>query len=137
MKCYDELIELSTFRERYEYLRFRSPLFFGQPTKFRYLNQRFYHSLEWADVCRKIMLRDNGNDLAIDGRPIFSRPIIHHINPITLADLEGKTSALFDPQNLISTSLPTHNAIHFCNDRLCFFEENIRRPNDTCPWKEA
>lgn len=134
---YSELILLSTFKERYEYLRFRKPFPIGNPSKFRWLNQRFYQSKEWHDACRYIVLRDNGCDLGIPSRPIFWRPRIHHINPLRMVDLEQNTKLLLDPENLICVSQSTHNAIHFGNDSLVWFEENERRPNDTCPWKEA
>lgn len=137
MRRYSELVELPTFRERYLYLRFRQPLFVGQPTKFRWLNQKFYQSSEWRRVCQDVVIRDDGCDLGIQDRPIFGRPRIHHINPIALADLEDRTELLLDPENLICVSHSTHNAIHFGNDSLVWLEENERRPNDTCPWKEA
>lgn len=137
MKQYSELIKLSTFKERYLYLRFRQPLFVGQPTKFRWLNQRFYQSNEWRQLCRDIVIRDGGCDLGISDRPIFGRPRIHHINPLTLIDFEDHTDALMDPENLICVSHSTHNAIHFGNDALVWFDDQERRPNDTCPWKEA
>lgn len=137
MKRYSELVRLPTFRERYEYLRFRPPLFVGQPTKFRWLNQRFYQSSEWRKVCQDIAIRDGGCDLGIRDRPIFGRPRIHHINALTLIDFEDKTDLLLDPENLICVSHDTHNAIHFGNDALLWLEEQERRPNDTCPWREV
>lgn len=134
---YSELVLLPTFKERYEYLRFRRPYPIGNPSKFRWMNQRFYQSKEWRDVCRYIIIRDNGCDLGIPGRSIFGRPCVHHMNPLQMVDFEQNTNLLLDPENLICVSHSTHNAIHFGNDSLIWFEENERRPNDTCPWKEA
>lgn len=137
MKRYSELAALPTFRERYFYLRFKHHWAVGQPTKFRWLNQRFYQSSEWKKVCCDIIVRDNGCDLGVPGRIIAGRPRVHHINPLSLSDFEGRTEALIDPENLICVSHDTHNAIHFGNDALVWFDGYDRRPNDTCPWKET
>lgn len=137
MKCYEELILLSTFNERLAYLRFSRPTMIGNPTKFRYLNQRFYQSKEWKDVCRGIVARDYGYDLGVFGRPIFGRPLIHHIVPITLEDFEKGSAALMSASNLITVSFDTHNAIHFGNAGALITDYEPRRPNDTCPWKEV
>lgn len=137
MKCYSELVKLPTFRERLEYLRFTKAAAPGNPTKFRYLNQRFYHSQAWQDVCAKVAVRDGGCDLGINDRPIFGRPRIHHIVPLLLHDFEVGSSFLFDPENLITTSFDTHNAIHYGNAGALISDYVERRPNDTCPWREA
>lgn len=137
MKRYSELMRLPTYRERYEYLRFNIPTDVGNPTKFRYLNQRFYHSEEWFRVCREVIVRDGGCDLGLLDRVIYGRPRIHHINPLTLRDFETSSPLLLDLENLITTSFETHKAIHYGNRESLFFEDEIRRPNDTCPWKEA
>lgn len=137
MKCYSELMKLPTFRERFEYLKFTRPAIPGNPTKFRYLNQRFYHSQAWQDVCREVVIRDLGCDLGVKDRPIFGRPRVHHIRPLLLQDFEVGSSLLLDPENLITTSFDTHNAIHMGNVGSLFTDYVERRPNDTCPWKEG
>lgn len=137
MMQYSELVLLPTFKERYEHLRFHKAFPIGNPSKFRWLNQKFYQSKEWHDVCRHIILRDNGCDLGVASRPIFGRPCVHHINPLQMIDFEENARLLLDPENLICVSHSTHNAIHFGNDSLVWFEENERKPNDTCPWKEV
>lgn len=137
MKHYSELILLPTFKERFEYLRFDHPTSVGTPTKFRYLNQRFYHSEEWRDACEKAIARDYGCDLGIRERPILGRPRVHHITPITLADFENSSPNLTSLENLICTSFDTHNAIHFGNRGALLTDYEPRKPNDTCPWKEV
>lgn len=136
MKCYSELILLPTFNERFEYLHFKRPTQFGI-TKFRYLNQRFYKSKEWRDVCEKAIARDYGCDLGIVDRPIFGRPRVHHIVPLTLADFEEESINLTSLENLICTSFDTHNAIHYSNSGTLLTDYEPRRPNDTSPWKEV
>lgn len=136
MKCYSELILLPTFKERFEYLRFKRPTQFGI-TKFRYLNQRFYQSKEWKDVCDRVVARDYGCDLGIRDRPIFGRPRVHHITPLRLEDFERTSPNLTSLENLIAVSFDTHNAIHFGNDGALITDYEPRRPNDTCPWKEV
>lgn len=136
MKCYSELVRLPTFKERFEYLRFKRPAYLGI-TKFRYLNQRFYSSEEWKRACQRVIARDYGCDLGISGRSIFGRPIVHHILPIEMEDLEKGSEKLIGMENLITVSFDTHNAIHFGNDGALITDYEPRRPNDTCPWKEV
>lgn len=136
-KCYSKLVLLETFEERFEYLRFSRPSMIGTPTKFRYLNQRFYQSKEWKDACREAIARDYGCDLAIPNRSIFGRPIVHHIIPLTLEDFERGSERLLGLENLVTASFNTHNAIHFGNNGALITDYEPRRPNDTCPWKEA
>lgn len=56
LKCYSELLRLTTFKERYEYLRLDGVV--GEETFGfdRYLNQIFYNSQEWKDIRRKIII---------------------------------------------------------------------------------
>lgn len=136
-KTYDELITFKTYDERLKYLSGNNIV--GE-TKFghsRYLNQSFYHSTEWKNCRRKIILRDMGCDMGLDGYPIYGRIIVHHINEISIEDIEhGLTEKLFDPDNLICVSHETHQLITY---GLKNYKSKIiieRRPNDTCPWKE-
>ena len=47
LRCYSELLQIPTFKERYEYLRLDGVV--GEETFGfdRYLNQIFYNSQEW------------------------------------------------------------------------------------------
>lgn len=60
---------------------------------------------------------------------------IHHINPITLKDVEQRNPMILDPENVISTIHNTHNAIHYGDESLLMTEPLVRTKNDTCPWK--
>lgn len=134
IRTYSELITIPTFIERYRYLKIGGKV--GEETFGfdRYLNQTLYRSPEWKRFRRDIILRDCGCDLACDDREIFGKILIHHIVPITLEDIHRRDPKIFDPDNVISTSLNTHNAIHYGDESL-LFEMVERRPNDTCLWR--
>lgn len=136
-KSYSELILFNTFKERFEYLKLYGIVAeetFGYE---RYLNQIFYKSKEWAAARDFVIVRDNGCDLGIDGHEILDKYlVIHHINPITVDDIRNKRSLLLDPDNLITTSLLTHNALHYGNYDLLLDIPVERYKYDTCPWKK-
>lgn len=136
IRTYNELSQLKTFDERYEYLKLSSII--GEKTFGfeRYLNQGFYRSPEWKRARREAILRDRGCDLGVEGRDIIDRIEIHHITPISLDDFENGSQLLLDLNNLICTSPNTHKAIHYGESNLITPSEPvIRRPNDTCPWR--
>lgn len=135
IKTYSDLIQLPTFIQRYRYLKLTGQV--GEDTfgYDRYLNQILYHSGEWRRFRRDIIIRDNGCDLGCDGYEIAGKIIIHHINPITLKDIEQRNPMILDPENVISTIHNTHNAIHYGDESLLMTEPLVRTKNDTCPWK--
>ena len=134
-RCYSELRQLPTFQERYDYLKLAGEV--GNPTfgYNRYFNQRFYHSSEWRNVRNEVILRDNGCDLGVSDYEIHGRIYIHHINPITLQDIETLSDNLLDPDNLICVTFDTHNAIHYGDERTLPKVPLERTPGDTCPWR--
>ena len=137
IKTYRELSELKTFKERFDYLRVGAQV--GESTFGfdRYLNQYLYHSPEWKQVRAKVIQRDNGCDLGVDGYEIREKPIIHHINPITLEDVINRNRNVLDTNNLITTTLFTHNAIHYGIESEMVDRSPIQRQkNDTCPWRK-
>ena len=101
----------------------------------RYLNQQFYRSIEWRAVRDFVIVRDNGCDLGAEGYEIFGRIYIHHMNPISVRDIERKSDVIFNPEFLICAAFHTHNAIHFGDEGQIDKEPVERRPNDTCPWR--
>lgn len=133
-KTYSELIQLPTFEERLVYLRLEGEV--GKETfgYDRYLNQVLYKSKEWKRVRDEVIIRDSGYDLGCEGYLIVGHLIIHHINPISIEDINERNPDIFNPEYLISTSLDTHNAIHYGND-IFQTQPIIRTVNDTCPWK--
>lgn len=136
IKTYSEMIQLPTFIERFRYLKIGGEV--GKETfgHDRYLNQTLYSSQEWKRFRRDIIIRDHGCDLACEGFEINYGPmLIHHINPISIEDVIRRDPKIFDPENVVSTVLRTHNAIHYGDESLLMIEPIERRPNDTCPWK--
>lgn len=135
MRTYTELIKIPTFKERYEYLRLSGVVGSDTFGFDRYINQLFYRSREWKDLRREVILRDDCCDLGDPERPIMGRPIVHHMNPISLKDLNNMTDIVMNPEYLITTSHITHNAIHYGDSDLLMQDPIERRLNDTCPWK--
>lgn len=136
IRTYSELSKLKTFRERYEYLKLDGTV--GEETFgfYRYINQMFYKSEEWKRIRNYVITRDNGCDLGIQDRKIVDSVIlVHHMNPITKEDIINKNEILLDPEYLITTIKPTHDAIHYGDESLLAEDLIVRSKNDTCPWK--
>ena len=135
VKCYTELSRLTTFEERYSYLRLDGVV--GKETFGfeRYLNQVFYRSKEWKAVRDLVIIRDCGCDLGVPGYEIHGHILIHHLNPISVEDIERRTLTLLNPEYLICTTHNTHNAIHYGDADLLINGPVQRTKNDTCPWR--
>jgi hypothetical protein len=136
IRTYSEMIRLSTFEERYEYLRLFGVVGADTFGFDRYLNQAFYKSTEWKKLRHEIIVRDNGCDLAMPGYELYGDIYVHHMNPITIDDINNASEFLLNPEYLVCVSLDTHNAIHYGDKKLIKKKEIVeRKPNDTCPWK--
>lgn len=135
MRTYSELCELPTFEDRFRYLQLNGVV--GEDTFGfdRYLNQVFYRSAEWKRVRDMVIVRDNGCDLAMEGYDIHGRILIHHMNPVSLRDINDRNEDLLNPEYLITTTHQTHNAIHYGDESLLPRGPIERKPFDTCPWK--
>jgi len=135
IKTYSELSKLTTFEERYRYLRLGGRV--GEETFGfdRWINQMFYKDPEWLKIRDEVIIRDNGCDLGIEGREIYSRIIVHHMNPITKADILDRSEFLLNPEYLICTVKNTHDAIHYGDENLLITLPMERNVNDTCPWR--
>lgn len=133
-RSYSELRQLETFEERFRYLALRGNV--GQSTFGfdRWANQDFYTSREWRQARDGIIVRDNGCDLGLDGYEIHRGLYIHHLNPITLEQLEEGDDCLLDPNNLITVTHRTHNAIHYGDERQLPLRPVDRTPGDTKLW---
>lgn len=136
IRTYSELIKLSTFEERFEYLRLDGKV--GEETFGfdRYLNQIFYKTPEWQEIRNKIIIRDCGCDLGISDLEIQGKILIHHMNSISKEDILNRTEYLLNPEYLICTCKRTHDAIHYGNSDLLYTEPIERFKNDTCPWRQ-
>lgn len=136
IRTYSELIRLSTFEERFKYLRLNGKIGVDTFGFDRVFNQRFYKSAEWLRVKDQVIVRDYGRDLGMEGYEIYGqRIIVHHMNPIMLEDIKCSTEFLLNPEYLISTTHSTHNAIHYGDENLLQKDPIIRSKNDTCPWR--
>lgn len=136
IRTYTELIKLPTFEERFRYLQLNGVV--GESTFGfdRFINQYLYQrSQKWKDIRDQVIIRDNGCDLACEDRVLHSRIIVHHMNPLTIRDLEEESAYIFDPEYLICVSHNTHNAIHYGDENLLIKTPVARSRNDTCPWR--
>jgi hypothetical protein len=134
-RCYSELRRLETFDERFEYLLLDGQVGDATFGHARWLNQRFYTSLEWKQVRNAVILRDNGCDLGIPGHEVRFGLLVHHMNPMTVEDIEHGRSWILDPEYLVCTSKRTHNALHYGGaDHLLPRRGAERRPGDTKLW---
>lgn len=140
MKTYSEMYKFNTLKERYEYLKISSMIGIETFGNERHINQMFYNSPEWKNFRRRVIIRDGGNELGLEGYPITGNIYIHHINPITVDDVVERRPCVMDMDNVICVGLDMHNSIHFGNnfELLNLDKYNIvgRKPNDTCPWKQ-
>lgn len=134
MKSYTELSKLKTFKERFDYLNLNGRVGSDTFGYDRYLNQALYKSPEWKKVRNQVITRDNGCDLGIDGMQINSKVLIHHMNSITPEQIENRDPMIFDPDNLITVSHKTHNAIHYGSFDLLPKKSIERKQGDTKLW---
>ena len=136
IRTYSELIRISDFKGRFRYLQLYGKVGLDTFGFDRVFNQKFYGSKEWRQIRDKIIVRDLGCDLGIEGYEIIHQPIvIHHMNPISLKDIEDSTDFLLNPEYLICTTDRTHKAIHYGDESLLMLPFTERSRNDTCPWK--
>ena len=99
----------------------------------RELNQAFYNSPLWRRIRRLVIARDLGFDLAVPGKDIFGKAMVHHMNPLRPKDLLTLSEKATNPEFLVTVSDHTHNAIHYGvapPPPLIV----IRKPGDTTLW---
>jgi hypothetical protein len=134
MLTYSELIQIPTFIDRFRYLKLSASV--GEETYGwdRYLNQTLYKSREWRETRERIIIRDDGCDLAHPDYPIGGRILIHHLNPITKRDILDRNPLIFDPENLVCISHITHEAVHYGSEDLLMKDPVERAPGDTKLW---
>lgn len=138
IRSYSELVQLCTYEERFRYLSLEGVVG-GDTFGFdRYLNQQFYRSAEWKRTRDIVISRDRGCDLGIPGREIQGKILVHHMNPLTVADIQGGGEFMLDPEYLVCVSHETHNAIHYGDKSVCRADIPVKRqPGDTAPWKRT
>lgn len=134
IRSFSHLIELPSFQSRYNYLKLDGIV--GETTFGfdRYLNQILYKSIDWKKARDLVIIRDEGCDLGVRDRVIGNRIIVHHMNPITIQDVERRNPIVFDPEFLVCVSKETHLAIHYGDASLLQQDLISRKPGDTSPW---
>lgn len=135
IRCYKELSRINSYEERFRYLKLVGQV--GESTFGfdRYLNQIVYSSRKWKQVRNAVIIRDEGRDMGVEGYEIQGRIVIHHMNPISIEDVEKDSDFIYDPEFLICVAPITHNAIHYGDESLLPKDPIDRFPNDTCPWR--
>lgn len=134
IRTYSDLRGMDSLHDRFDYLRLGGQVGMSTFGFDRWINQQFYRSREWRQVRDEVITRDMGYDLGSQDTPILGAHLIHHMNPLTPEDIENATDNLLDPEYLITTSLRTHNAIHYGDERQLPRPFVERRPGDTRLW---
>ena len=134
IRSYTELIQNREFIDRFNYLALHGSV--GRTTFGfdRYLNQSFYTSTQWRNLRYHVISRDQGCDLGLRGYEIHDRVYIHHMNPMTVADIVEGNDRILDPEFLITVTHATHNAIHYGDSKLLPSPFVERRRGDTKLW---
>jgi len=133
-RCYSELAKLEKHEERFEYLSLGGQVGTSTFGFDRWINQRFYRSREWYVARRDVIARDLGCDLGVIGYEIYGGIIVHHMNPVAKVDILEGDPALIDPEFLITTTIRTHNAIHYGDGNQIYRPAEARTPGDTKLW---
>lgn len=133
-KSYTEMLSMKSFRERFKYLYIGEMVGVETFGYNRELNQMLYTSKRWRSLRNNIIIRDNGCNLGVEGFEIYRKILIHHINPITIDDVRYDREIIYDTDNLISTNLQTHNALHFGSENYLPETFTERTPGDMIPW---
>lgn len=131
-KFFHEAEEFQTFGDRLSYLSLSDYHYDVPPREWM---QKFYKSKAWKDCRNDIILRDKGCELGIPGMYIEGDIIVHHMDPLLKEDIEKwNVDKLFNPDNLICCSVPTHNTIHYGDREEGFVE---RTKDDTMLWSNS
>ena len=134
IRTYTDLIQRSSFEDRYQYLRLRGHVGASTFGFDRHINQSLYHSAEWKSVRQHVIIRDHGCDLGVKGYEINGALLVHHMNPIGVDDIMHDIERVLDPEFLITTTNATHNAIHYGDETLLKTPFVERKRGDTKLW---
>ena len=134
IKTYSDLRRLSTFEERYAFLKLGGAVGSATFGFDRYLNQMFYRSTLWRRARTEVIARDYGCDMGVEGHEIYDKVIVHHMNPLTADDIIHSNLDIINPEFLICVSHDTHNAIHYGDESLLPKPVISRQPGDTKLW---
>lgn len=125
---YSEMASFKTYGDRLAYLSLAGKNHVSPRT----ISYSFYKTRPWLQVREEVIKRDLGCDLGVLSEDIEDVIIVHHINPVTEDDIRNWSPKLLDPENLITTSIVTHNKIHYGSPTEMEIIE--RTPGDTNLW---
>jgi hypothetical protein len=134
MLTISEMMRCSTYEERLVYLSLDAASSQMTFESLRELNQAFYNSPLWKQIRRGVIVRDFGCDLAVPGKDILGKAMVHHMNPLKPKDLLQLSERATNPEFLVTVSEWAHNAIHYNAD----LPQPItieREPGDTDLWR--
>jgi hypothetical protein len=134
IRTYTELSRIPSFEARFAFLKLGGDVGSSTFGFDRYLNQEFYRSTHWRRARSLVIARDYGCDLGIEGREIFDKVYVHHMNPLTVDDIKHSNVDIINPEYLICVSHVTHNAIHYGDESLLPKPVIARQPGDTKVW---
>jgi hypothetical protein len=134
VRRYTDLARIRSFEERYRYLQLHSSVGVETFGFDRWINQLFYTSSSWRRVRNEVIARDRGCDLGVEGYDIHDKVHVHHMNPMTIHDIEQGMGEILDPEFLICASFRTHNAIHYGDEKLLVKPPVVRKAGDTKLW---
>lgn len=150
MRSYSEMKKIDSYIERFQYLKLNDKKI-GDSTfgSRRYVYQRFLQSEPWKSFCEEVHQRDSINgyicDLGCEGFEIheydeFTKTktgiviMVHHINPVSIDDILNCSKKLLDPENAITVTQHTHNAIHYGTKEILCTGPTVRIAGDTKCW---
>ena len=133
MKTYNTLKQIPNFQDKLKYLQLNYNLG-EQVNSNRRIMDKFYNSSVWKKTKQQIILRDKGCDLGDPDYPIskYEKVLVHHIDPITSDDILNNIDKVLSPDNLITTTLDTHNKIHYSTSHIINHVERFE--GDTKLW---
>lgn len=133
MLTISEMMTYATYEDRLVYLSLEAASSQMTFENLRELNQAFYNSPLWKQIRRGVIGRDLGYDLAVPGKDIIGKVMVHHMNPLKPKDLLYLSERATNPEFLVTVSEGTHNAIHY---QAALPPPMIieRRPGDTKVW---
>lgn len=126
-RSYSEMIKLERYDERLKYLK----LLDDNALSPRGISGDFYRSNTWRTIRKQVIDRDQRFDLGVFGLYIHGPVFVHHIEPIEDYDIINISERLTSLDNLVCTSLDTHNAIHYKPQNDVYVE---REEGDTIFW---
>lgn len=126
-RSYSEMRKLEGYDARLEYLK----LLDDNALSPRGISGDFYRSHLWRTIRKMAIDRDQRFDLGVFGLYIHGPVFVHHIEPIEDYDIINLSERLTSLDNLVCTSLDTHNSIHYKSQKEEYVE---RREGDTIFW---